>query len=154
MTAAGILIATAALTMVLAGSPAGSVTPEGAAQVTEATAKAIKQWSFEIMPLAGSLLASAGICLLHNVQEGKGKIAGRVIFALIGGFVVPWAVELLPITWKINDPRAQLLLGVIAGSCGYIFSRYVVEVVFKKAPAISERMVDHAERKLDEHLKD
>lgn len=152
MTAAGILIACSALTMFLAGAP-GASQPETIRQATkEGTKQAIQSWGFDVFPLAGAMLAAAGICLLHNVGEGKGKIAGRVVFALIGGFVAPWFVEMLPLTWKIADPRGQLVIGVAAGSVGYIFSRYVVEIVFNRAFGISEKIVDAGERELGKKL--
>lgn len=153
MTAAGILLACSAITLFIAGSPISSQ-PEALQEATKAGTKAaLQSWSFDIFPMAGAMLAAAGICLLHNVGEGKGKIAGRVVFALIGGFVAPWFVEMLPLTWKIADPRGQLVIGVAAGSVGYIFSRYVVEIVFKRAFGISEKVVDYGESKLDEKLK-
>src|SRR5688500_14009632 len=134
MTACGIFLATAAITLFLTGAPMRSQTEtlEKATQI--GTKQALESWSFDIFPLAGAMLAAAGICLLHNVSEGKGKIAGRVIFALVGGFVAPWVVSMLPLTWRIEDPRGQLLIGVAFGSLGYIFSRYVVESIFKRAP--------------------
>lgn len=151
MTAAGILLATAAVTLFLAGSPINSHQP---AAIQEAAKEAIQSWSFDIFPLAGAMLAAAGICLLHNVGEGKGKIAGRVIFSLVGGFVAPWVVSMLPLTWRIDDPRGQLLIGVIFGSIGYIFSRYVVEVVFRRALGVTEKVADFGEKKLEKKLKD
>lgn len=99
-------------------------------------------------------MAAAGICLLHNEKEGVNRIAGRVIFALLGGFVAPWLVDILPLEWKIIDPRGQLLVGVAAGSVGYIFSKYFVEIVFKRAFGISEKIVDAGERRLDKELED
>lgn len=151
MTAAGILLACSAVVVFLGASPMSSHVPT-INQVE--TTEAIQKWSFDIFPLAGAILSAAGICLLHNVGEEKGKIAGRVIFALIGGFVSPWLVEMLPLTWKISDPRGQLLIGVAAGAIGYIFSRYFVEVVFKRAFGISEKVVDYGEKQLDKKLKD
>lgn len=154
MTAAGILLACSAITLFLVGSPAASH-PEALQEATkEGTKEAIQVWAFDIFPLAGAMLAAAGICLLHNVGEGKAKISGRVVFALIGGFVAPWVVAMLPLTWQINDPRGQLLIGVIFGSIGYIFSRYFVEVVFRRALGITERVVDAGEKKLDKKLGD
>lgn len=156
MTAAGILLASTAMVLFLAGSPVAS-SPEVATTIQEAskegTKDAIVSWSFDIFPLAGAMLSAAGICLLHNDREDKSRIAGRVIFALIGGFVAPWVVEMLPLTWRIDDPRGQLLIGVAFGSMGYIFSRYVVEAVFKRAPAVAGKVVDAGERRLDKELK-
>jgi hypothetical protein len=155
MTASGIILAATALVLFVAGSPAGSQPVSAIQEATkEGTKDAIVSWSFDIFPLAGAMLAAAGICLLHNVGEGTGRIAGRVVFALIGGFVAPWVVDLLPITWKIEDPRGQLLVGVLAGSIGYIFSRYIVEAFFKRAPAMSEKVVDYSESQLGKKLKD
>lgn len=155
MTAAGILLACSAVVLFLGGTPLASNPATTVQEATKiGTKEAIINWSFDIFPLAGAMLASAGICLLHNVGEGKGKIAGRVIFALIGGFVAPWVVGMLPLTWQINDPRGQLLIGVAFGAIGYIFSRYVVEVVFRRAPHVTERVADYGEKKLDKKLGD
>lgn len=154
MTASGILLATAAITLFVAGSPVASQ-PETIQEATKAGTKAaIQVWAFDIFPLAGAMMAAAGICLLHNVGEGKGKIAGRVIFSLVGGFVAPWVVAMLPLTWQINDPRGQLLIGVIFGSIGYIFSRYVVEVVFRRALGVTEKVADYGEKRLEKKLGD
>lgn len=147
MTAAGVLFACAAVTTLLATTPPTS-------PVGEAAKAAVEQWSFDIFPLVGSMLAAAGVCLLHNVGEGKAKIAGRVIWALIFGFVSPWMVEMLPLTWRIEDPRGQMLIGVIAGAAGYVFSRYAVETAFRRAPNIAERVADFGEKKLDDKLKE
>lgn len=154
MTACGIFLATTALILFVGGSPVASQPTTIQEAANEGTKEAIQNWSFDIFPLAGAMLSAAGICLLHNVSEGKGKIAGRVIFSLIGGFVAPWVVDMLPLTWRIDDPRGQLLIGVAFGAMGYIFSRYVVESIFKRAPALADRVVDAGEKKLDKKLQD
>jgi hypothetical protein len=153
MSAAGILFACSAVILFISGSPMASQAPSVQEAVNVGTKQAIQNWSFDIFPLAGAMLSAAGICLLHNVSEGKGKIAGRVIFALIGGFVAPWVISMLPLTWHIDDPRGQLLIGVVFGSSGYVFSRYVVEVAFRRALGVTERVADYGEKKLDEKLK-
>jgi hypothetical protein len=108
-----------------------------------------KEQAFSIYALFGAVLAAAGICLLHNVSEGKSKIAGRVIFCLVGGVVGPFFLEWLypPITQKVSDLRLQLAMGVSFGSLGYIFSRAFVERIFKEAPRVADRHVGDLARK-------
>lgn len=145
MTAAGILFLTAGLAAFLA-------TPNNP-PVSQAAAETIKQWSLDSYSMVGAILSAAGVCLLHNTQEGKRIIAGRVIFTLLAGFIGPWLVEILPFTWKLTHPKAQVLIGSIFGLIGYVFSRYFVEIIFKRAFGISQKVVDYGEKKLDEKLK-
>lgn len=107
-----------------------------------------KQQAFQVFPIFGAVLVSAGICLLHNVREGKEKIAGRVIFALLAGVVGPFVAEFCypPIIDKVSDIRLQLGLGVIFGGIGYIFSMTFVEKFFKVAPAVADGTVNHLAR--------
>jgi len=108
-----------------------------------------KEQSYAVMPLVGAMLVSAAICLIHNVQEGKRIIAGRVIFALIGGFCGPWLIEFMypPVVDKISDFRPQFLMGACFGWMGYIFSRAFVEKFFLRAKPIADSTVGRLERK-------
>lgn len=144
MTAAGVLFLTAGLATILA-------TPNNP-PVSSAAAETIKQWSLDSYSMVGAILSAAGVCLLHNTREGKRIIAGRVIFTLLAGFIGPWLVEILPFTWKLSHPKAQVLVGSVFGCIGYIFSRYFVEIIFKRAFGISEKVVDYSEKKLDQKL--
>lgn len=146
MTAAGLLFLTAGLAAFLATPNDPPLSP--------AAAETIKQWSLDSYSMVGAILSAAGVCLLHNTREGKRIIAGRVIFTLLAGFIGPWLVDLLPFTWKLTHPKAQVLVGSIFGCIGYIFSRYIVEIVFKRAFGISEKVVDYGEKQLDRKLGD
>lgn len=146
MTAAGILFLTAGVAAFLATPTQPPISP--------AAADTIKQWSLDSYSMVGALLSAAGVCLLHNTQEGKRIIAGRVIFTLLAGFIGPWLVEILPLTWKLSHPKAQVLIGSIFGLIGYVFSRYVVEVLFSRAFGVTNKLADYGERKLDNKLKD
>lgn len=139
MTAAGILL-------FIAGAGAVFAQINMPAPVDAQTAK---EQAFAIFPIFGAVLVSAGICLLHNVREGKSVIAGRVIFALLGGVVGPWLTEFFypAIIDKVTDIRLQLLLGIIFGGMGYIFSRTFVERFFKIAPSVADGTVSHLSRR-------
>jgi hypothetical protein len=139
MTAAGILL-------FIAGAGAVFAQINLPAPVDAQTAK---QQAFAVFPIFGAVLVSAGICLLHNVREGKSVIAGRVIFALLAGVVGPWITEAWypAIINKVSDIRLQLLLGMLFGGSGYIFSRTFVEKFFKIAPSVADGTVNHLARR-------
>lgn len=139
MTAAGIL-----LFIVGAGAVFAQVNMPVPVDPQEA-----KQQAFAVFPIFGAVLVSAGICLLHNVREGKEKIAGRVIFALLAGVVGPFIAEFCypPIVNKVADIRLQLGLGVVFGTAGYIFSRAVIEKLFRIAPSVADASVNHLARR-------
>lgn len=114
----------------------------------------VQRMSKDIYPLLGAAMACCGVFALYDRRkETPWHIIGRVIFGLMGGFVAPWFLSIIPVTFlHVEDYRGLWFVGACGAILGFILSRTTIERLFSRAGSISEKLVDAGEQRLDDEL--
>lgn len=118
------------------------------------TSEEVQKMSKDLFPLIGAAFACCGVFALYDRRrETPYHVVGRVIFGGMMGFITPWVLSLIPITFlHIEDYRGLVAVGFCGAIIGFVLSRATVEKLFTRAGSISDKIVDYGEKKIDEEL--
>jgi len=122
------------------------------AAASQSEAEALR-WS--LLPLMGALIASATAFLLNRDREVGRIVAGRTIFALVGGVSVPKFASLIhpSLADVITDPLILVLFGIMAALPCYFLAKPIIERLGKQAPSTADDLIDGAMHAATNRLK-
>lgn len=102
-----------------------------------------------LLPLLGSLIASAGAYMLAPKEEIR-KVAGRCIYAVACGTTAPviYGATTASGALLLQHPVAMFLAGLVATTVFYIFLKPIIERMFTSAPQVADSAIEQAKRRI------